>query len=87
LSGQRPRNGLSGGGHRDQIPASTFKARCLALLDEVERTGRPLIITKRGRPVARLEPVERPAPLSGSVTFNVDDEGLIAAIGDRWDAA
>ena len=36
------------------IKASEFKARCLAILDEVERTGEPVLISKRGRPVAEL---------------------------------
>ncbi len=39
------------------INASDFKARCLALLDEVAATGEGLTILKRGRPVARLVPV------------------------------
>jgi prevent-host-death family protein len=38
------------------IRASEFKAKCLAILDEVERTGEPVTILKRGRPVARLVP-------------------------------
>jgi prevent-host-death family protein len=38
------------------IRASEFKAKCLAILDEVERTGEPVTILKRGRPVARLLP-------------------------------
>ena len=36
------------------IKASEFKARCLAILDEVERTGEPVLISKRGKPVAEL---------------------------------
>ncbi|MFN8603990.1 MAG: type II toxin-antitoxin system Phd/YefM family antitoxin [Candidatus Binatia bacterium] len=36
------------------IKASEFKARCLAILDEVERTGEPVVISKRGRPVAEV---------------------------------
>ena len=39
-----------------EIRASEFKAKCLAILDEVERTGEPVTILKRGRPVARLVP-------------------------------
>ena len=42
------------------IPAGEFKAKCLKLLDEVQRTGEELIVTKRGRPVARLVPAEQP---------------------------
>lgn len=39
-----------------EIRASEFKAKCLAILDEVERTGEPVTILKRGRAVARLVP-------------------------------
>lgn len=38
------------------IKASEFKAKCLALMDEVERTGEPVLVTKNGRPVAELRP-------------------------------
>lgn len=38
------------------VGASEFKAKCLAILDEINRSGETLIITKRGRPVARLNP-------------------------------
>lgn len=38
------------------IRASEFKAKCLAILDEVNETGEPVTILKRGRPVARLLP-------------------------------
>jgi len=38
------------------IKASEFKAKCLALMDEVEKTGVSLVITKNGKPVAELVP-------------------------------
>jgi len=44
------------------ISATEFKAKCLALLDEVGRTGEPLVITKRGRPLARLVPAGEEKP-------------------------
>ncbi len=44
-----------------EINASDFKARCLAILDEVNRTGQPVTILKRGKPVAQLMPPTRPA--------------------------
>lgn len=37
------------------IPASEFKARCRALLDEVAQTGETLVVTKHGRPVAEVK--------------------------------
>jgi prevent-host-death family protein len=39
-----------------EINASEFKAKCLAILDEVAKTGQPVTILKRGRPIARLIP-------------------------------
>jgi prevent-host-death family protein len=41
-----------------QIGAGDFKAKCLHLLDEVAQSRTPLVITKRGRPVAKLVPVD-----------------------------
>lgn len=43
-----------------RIPAAEFKANCLKIMDEVEKSHDPVIITKRGRPVAKLVPVESP---------------------------
>lgn len=40
------------------IPAGEFKTKCLKLMDNVQRTRKPITITKRGKPVARLVPVE-----------------------------
>ena len=40
------------------IPAGTFKAQCLAIMDEVQAKRQSVVITKRGRPVAKLVPVE-----------------------------
>jgi prevent-host-death family protein len=41
-----------------KIAAGAFKANCLSLMDDVRATKRPLLITKRGKPVAKLVPVE-----------------------------
>jgi len=40
------------------VPAGEFKARCLALMDEVQARGETIVITKRGKPVAQLVPSE-----------------------------
>lgn len=40
------------------IPAGRFKAECLKLMDHVEQTRQQILITKRGRPVAQMVPVE-----------------------------
>ena len=40
------------------IPAGRFKQQCLAIIDTVARTHKPIAISKRGKPVARLTPFE-----------------------------
>jgi prevent-host-death family protein len=66
-----------------RVAAGEFKARCLALLDLVAETGEELVVTKRGKPVARLLPAEAPPGLRGSVVWESD---LVSPVGDRWDA-
>jgi prevent-host-death family protein len=68
-----------------QITATQFKARCLRLLDEVAETGEPLVITKHGRPVARLEPPVQPADLHDSVKLHLSPEELVHASMGAWD--
>jgi prevent-host-death family protein len=68
------------------IPAGQFKARCLALLDEVAESGEPIVVTKRGRPVARIEPAQAPPSLEGSVVFLVEDDELFFSTGESWEA-
>jgi prevent-host-death family protein len=59
------------------IPASEFKAKCLALLDEVAEKRETLVVTKRGKPVARVMPADEPRSLIGTVTFNISDDELV----------
>ncbi len=67
------------------IAAGRFKAQCLRLLDEVAETGETIVVTKRGKAVARLEPIVAPPSLVGSVTFLVSDDELIEPILEPWD--
>ncbi len=41
-----------------QIPAGKFKTLCLAVMDEVQATGEPVLVTKHGKPVVKLVPAE-----------------------------
>ncbi|HYU45394.1 MAG TPA: type II toxin-antitoxin system Phd/YefM family antitoxin [Terriglobales bacterium] len=41
-----------------KIPAGEFKARCLTLMEDVRSTREPVVITKRGKPVAKLVPLD-----------------------------
>ncbi len=60
-----------------QIPAGHFKAQCLAIMDQVQHSGEPVLITKHGKPVVKLVPAKN----------NVDDifdymAGKAKAVGD-----
>ena len=67
------------------IDAATFREQCLALLDDLGEDG--LVITKRGKPVARLLPFERQhADLIGSLRHKVEVRGDILSTGVEWDA-
>jgi prevent-host-death family protein len=68
-----------------EITASQFKARCLRLLDEVAETGETLVVTKHGKPVARVLPPLRPDDLQGSGKINMTDEELIYFSIGPWD--
>ncbi|MEJ7705393.1 MAG: type II toxin-antitoxin system Phd/YefM family antitoxin [Geodermatophilaceae bacterium] len=69
------------------VQASTFKAQCLALLDEVARSRNPILVTKHGKPVARLVPIDdEVASTQGSVTILADDDELLFSSGERWNA-
>lgn len=60
------------------INASDFKARCLAILDSVRDTGEPVVILKRGRPVAQLSPVT-----SDGEKFPQEElKGTVVILGD-----
>jgi len=67
------------------IPASEFKAKCLALLDEVAEKRETLVVTKRGKPVARVMPANEPRSLVGTVRQLVSDEELIKPLYEDWE--
>lgn len=67
------------------MQASEFKARCLAVLDDVARTREEVVVTKHGVPVARLVPIAEPPSTDGSVTLLVEDDELYFSTGESWD--
>jgi prevent-host-death family protein len=65
--------------------ATEFKQKCLALLDRVDADG--LVITKHGKPVAKLVPVEAGSrDLIGSLAGKIRVHGDLLTTGLRWDA-
>ena len=68
------------------VRAVEFKAKCLAILDEVAATKKDVVVTKRGRPVARIVPLE--ASAEGPLEELIVEQGdLVSPIDAQWDAA
>jgi prevent-host-death family protein len=69
----------------EQINASKFKEQCLALIDNLDPEG--IVITKHGKPVARLIPASSDcAGLIGSMKGKIRVHGGILSTGLNWDA-
>ena len=73
------------------MPAGEFKARCLRVMEEVKKYRTPVVITKKGRPVAKLVPPDAPATdvfgcMAGSARIVGDIEAPVVAAG-AWNAA
>jgi prevent-host-death family protein len=67
------------------IPATQFKQKVLQILDEVDHEG--IIITKRGKPIAKLTPIRGSfGELSGSMKGKIKVKGNILSTGIKWDA-
>jgi prevent-host-death family protein len=72
------------------IAAGEFKAKCLRILDEVNKSREPVTVTvtKRGKPVARVVPIAAEPGSSygiakGTISYAEDD---LLATGEDWDA-
>jgi len=73
-----------------KIAAGKFKAQCLKVMEQVRTTREPVLITKRGKPLAKLVPAEKTSDdfigrLEGIITIMGDIESPIVPIED-WDA-
>ena len=75
----------------ESIPISEFKATCLAVLERVRRTGVPVLVTRRGEPVAEVVPPSQAATTTGwlgSMRETATIEGDLVAPASRlgdWD--
>ena len=59
------------------MPAGKFKAQCLGVMEQVRKTRQPVVITKRGKPVAKLVPADKnPADVFGCL------KGVFKIVGD-----
>jgi len=74
---------------KPEIPAGEFKAKCLQLMDEVEKSKQEIVITKYGKPIAKLVPYTQEkksyfGALKGSFTYIGD---IVSPVSENdWDA-
>jgi prevent-host-death family protein len=61
-----------------EIPLKKFRAQCLAILDRVQKTKEPVVITRHGRPLAKLVPINQ----INAAEFLGRLEGIIKVVGD-----
>ena len=71
-----------------QMAAGTFKAKCLRVMDDVSKFHQEIVITKYGRPVAKIVPCEQKSTgffgmLRGSVSIKGD---IVKSTGEKWEA-
>ena len=75
----------------EKVAISVFKARCLSMLEKVRRTGAPILITRRGEPIAEVTP---PSPEharedwlgSAAGTGQILGDIVSPIAGDDWEA-
>jgi len=67
------------------MPAGEFKAKCLRVLDDVAASRHEVIVTKRGKPVAKVVPIAPTGavPIEGLIVWQGD---LVSPVGEDWDA-
>ncbi len=74
---------------QDRFGVGHFKTHCLSILAELHEKHRSIVITKRGKPIAKVIPweeahIHNTHPLHGSVSREKD---IISPVGERWEAA
>jgi prevent-host-death family protein len=70
-----------------EIGAAEFKARCLELMDEVERLGIEIVVTKHRKPVARLVPMPNRRGVCGSLEGTIiEEDDIVSPIDAEWGA-
>lgn len=71
------------------ISAAEFKTKCLSLMDQVQESHEEILITKHGKPVAKLVPVEKTKdiPLFGYLKGRMIEKGdIVKSLDIKWDA-
>jgi len=73
---------------KKSMKAGEFKAECLKVMDQVKKTRRTVVITKRNIPVAQLVPMdwEKEKPIFGCMKGTIEIKGdIVKDTGEKWD--
>ena len=71
------------------VPVTKFKAHCLEMIEAVSRNRTPIIISKRGKPVARLMPIDEaaPTPIWGRMRGSMEIVGdIVSPDPEPWNS-
>ena len=76
--------------NQQMIPAGQFKAQCLGLMEQIQETQQPIVVTKRGVPMVTIIPYKKEmvskckifGALKGTITIHQD---IVAPIDELWD--
>ena len=73
------------------MPAGEFKARCLRVMEDVRKFRTPVVVTKKGKPVAKLVPPDEPKRdvfgcMAGTATIIGDVKSPLLPPLEKWDA-
>jgi len=74
------------------MPAGEFKAKCLRVMEEVKKYRTPVVITKKGKPVAKLVPADEPRSVFGCMADEIQIVGDVESTSlfpplEKWDIA
>jgi prevent-host-death family protein len=77
--------------NQQMIPAGQFKAQCLGLMEQIQETQQPIVVTKRGVPMVTIMPYQNQTTpkqglfgaLKDTITIHED---IVAPINEHWDA-
>ena len=74
--------------NKDLMGAGEFKTHCLKLIDRVNQSKKPITITKHGKPMAKLTPIEDETySLFGCLQDTVEiKDDIVEGIGEDWEA-
>lgn len=70
----------------EEMTAAEFKNKCLRIMDRISKTGRELLVTKRGKPVVRILPARTADAAEDMEGLILHQDGDLFSTGEKWEA-